>query len=148
MLDEVEERLHCCTESLPVVGRGAQCLTHTGHQDVDMLLENGQIQVQLAREVLVENRFTDSGSIGDLVHAGGVETPVDEQIASRLEQLPPALITGHPATAGAFGRTRGSQIAHRDDITTWSGWAVRVHGCGSERASRGCELRRYAILGR
>ena len=148
MLDEVEERLHRRAESLAVVGRGAQRLPHTGHQDVDMLLQHGQIQVQLAREVLVKNRFTDSGSISDLVHTGGVETPIDKQIAGRFEQLPPALVTGHPATAGAFGRARGSQIAHRDDITTRSGWAVRVHGWGSECASRAVDVSRYAILGR
>jgi hypothetical protein len=68
---------------LTVIGRGAQRLSYTRHQDVDVLLQHRQVQIEFAREVLVENRFADSGPIGDLVHPGGVKAPVDEHLAGR-----------------------------------------------------------------
>ena len=85
VLDEVEERLHRGAHPLPVVGGGAQRLAHAGDQVVDVPLQHRQIQLQLRREVLVENGFADARTVGDLVHARGVVAAVDENLAGSGE---------------------------------------------------------------
>ena len=85
MLDEVEERLNRGAQPLPVVGGGAQRLAHPGHQVVDVPLQHRQVELQLRREVLVQNGFADAGSIGDLVHACGVIAAIDENLAGSDE---------------------------------------------------------------
>src|SRR3712207_8749436 len=39
----------------------------------DVLLEQGQVELPLAGEVLVQHRLADPGAVGDVVHRGGVE---------------------------------------------------------------------------
>ena len=85
MLDEVEESLNRGAEPLPVVGGGAQRLTHTRHQILDVPLQHGQVQLQLGRKMLVENGFTDASAVRDLVHSGGVIAAVDENLAGSDE---------------------------------------------------------------
>ena len=85
MLDEVEERLHGGAQPLPVVGGGAQRLAHTGHQIVDVPRQHREVQLQLRREVLVENGFAYTGAVGDLVHSCGVIAAVDENLAGSGE---------------------------------------------------------------
>jgi hypothetical protein len=48
VLDEVEESLNGGAQPLPVVGGGAQRLAHPGHQVVHVLLQDRQIQFELA----------------------------------------------------------------------------------------------------
>ena len=85
VLDEVEERLNRRAEPLPVVGGGAQRLAHTGHQVLDVALQHREVQLQLRREVLIENGFAHPGPIGDLVHTRGVIAAIDENLAGSDE---------------------------------------------------------------
>src|SRR5205807_4881717 len=93
VLDEIEERPNGGTQPLTVVGGGSQSLAHTRHQIVDVSVQDRQIQLELARKVLVENGFAYPGALGDLVHTGGVVATVDENVAGGDEQLTPTLVT-------------------------------------------------------
>ena len=86
-------------QPLPVVGGGAQCLLHAGDQVLDVPTQHRQIQLQLARKVLVQNGFADSRAVGDLVHAGRVVAAVDEDVAGDDEQLAATLVAGQPVAA-------------------------------------------------
>ncbi len=44
--------------------------------------------------MLVQNGFADAGAIGDLVHACGVVTAVDEHLAGSDQQLSAPLVPG------------------------------------------------------
>ncbi len=79
-----------------------------------MLLEQRQVQLPLAREVLVEHRLADPGPVGDVVHGGGVEALRDEDVLRGAQQLQPA---GAPGQAG--------RAAVRCGGGTW-----RLHGTG------------------
>lgn len=99
VFDEIEERLDGGAQTLPVVGRRTQRLAHPGDQVVDVALQDRQVQLELRREVLIENRFTHTGTVGDLVHACGVVAAVDEDLARGDQQLTPPLIAGQTVTA-------------------------------------------------
>ena len=105
VLDEVEERLDRGAQPLAVVGGGAQRLPHAGHQVVDVALQHRQVQLELGREVLVQNGFADARPVGDLVHARRVVAAVDEDLAGGDEQLPASFVAGQSvATPVARGR--------------------------------------------
>ena len=53
----------------------------------DLQLQEGEVELPLAREVLVEHRLADPGAVGDLVHGRGVEALRHEDLLRRLEQL-------------------------------------------------------------
>jgi hypothetical protein len=99
VLDEIEERLHRRVQPLPVVGRPAQRALHAADQIVDVPVQHGQVQFQLARKVLVENRFADARAVGDLVHPGRVVTAFDKDITGDDEQLAATLIAGQAVAA-------------------------------------------------
>ena len=65
-----------------------------------MLVEQREVEVELAREVLVENRFRHPGPVGDLVHGRGVVAAGDEDGLGGLEQLGTALRARQPRAAG------------------------------------------------
>ncbi|GHJ31200.1 hypothetical protein TPA0910_56330 [Streptomyces hygroscopicus subsp. sporocinereus] len=52
-----------------------------------MLVEQGQVQLELAREVLVEHRLADSGALGDVVHRGRVVALGDEDLLGGPQEL-------------------------------------------------------------
>ncbi|GAA0657115.1 hypothetical protein GCM10009548_24810 [Streptomyces malaysiensis subsp. malaysiensis] len=52
-----------------------------------MLVEKGQIQLQLAREVLVEHRLADPGALGDVIHRGRVVALCDEDLLRGSQEL-------------------------------------------------------------
>ena len=56
-----------------------------------MLVEQCQVEIELAREVLVQNGFGDSGAIGDLVHGRGVVAGLDEHLLGSLQLAVPAV---------------------------------------------------------
>ena len=69
--------------------------------------------------MLVENGFADTGTFGDLVHAGGVESAVDKNFAGGDEQLAATLITRQSVAAPSGGAgldptpSGVGKIAHR-----------------------------------
>ena len=71
---------------LVVAGRG-QRLAHERHELAGVLVQQGEVEVELAREVLVQNGFGHPGPLGDLVHGRGVVARPDEDLLGRLEQL-------------------------------------------------------------
>ncbi len=64
-------------------------------------LEQGEVEVQLAGEVLVEHRLGDPGAFGDVVHGGRVIALRDEHLEGGRQQLRAALAARQPAAAGA-----------------------------------------------
>ena len=79
-----------------------------------MALQHRQIELQLGREVLVENGFTDACPVGDLVHARRVVAAVDEDLAGGDEQLPASFVAGQSvATPVARGRAARRAVTGR-----------------------------------
>ena len=62
-------------------------------------VEEGEVELELAGEVLVEDRLGHTGVLGDVVHRGRVVAAVDEDRLGRLEELGAALRSGHPLSA-------------------------------------------------
>ncbi len=93
-VDEVEECLHGRPDALPVVGGRPQCLPHSRDQGVDVALQHRYVQLQLAREMLVQDGLAHAGALGDLVHAGGVVAAADEDLAGGREQLKTPRVPG------------------------------------------------------
>ena len=85
--DEVEVRLEGRADALAVVGGGVQGHAHAVDQRVAALVEDREVQLELAWEVLVEHRLGDPGELGDRIHAGGVVPLRDEGLARGVEQL-------------------------------------------------------------
>jgi hypothetical protein len=82
-------------------------------------VQDRQIQLELARKVLVENGFAYPGAFGDLIHTGGVVATVDENVAGGDEQLTPTLVTRQsvaaPSRSGGFRPTPSGgvgELAH------------------------------------
>ena len=87
-------------DPLPVVAGRADRAGDRLDQPVHALVEQRQVELLLAREVLVEHRLADSGPFRDLVHRRGVVAAGDEDLYGRVQQLPPA---GEPRQAGSPG---------------------------------------------
>src|SRR5260221_1012689 len=98
---EVEERLEGGGHALPVVGGRGKRLTHAPDELLHALVEQREIEVQVAGEVLIEHGLADAGSLGDLVHGCGVVTLGDEYLLSRPEQLPASCGARQPRTGRA-----------------------------------------------
>ena len=74
-------------------------------------VEQREVEVELAGEVLVEHRLGDPGPLGDVVHRGGVVALGDEHLEGGLEQLGAALPARQPAAARrAAGRRSTSAL--------------------------------------
>ena len=52
-----------------------------------MLVQQGQVEVELAGEVLVEHRLADARALGDVVHGGRVVALRDEHLLGGAQQL-------------------------------------------------------------
>jgi hypothetical protein len=74
-----------------------------GEQLGDGRVEKGQVEIELAREVLVEHRLGDPGALGDLVHSGRVIAVRRENLEGRLQQLGATLGLGQARGAGGLG---------------------------------------------
>ena len=112
--DVLEERLHRGRDALLVVVRGLQRVAAVVDDRVARGVEQREVEVELAGEVLVEHRLGDAGALGDVVHRGGVVALRDEHLERGLQQLGPALAARHPAAARARCRRVVPASAHFD----------------------------------
>ena len=71
---------------------------------VDAGVEEGQVEVELAGEVLVEDGLGDAGMLGDLIHRGGVVAGGGEDLEGGREDLLASLLAGQSRRARALGR--------------------------------------------
>ncbi len=106
---------------LVVVGR-----TQRGVQALEQLLaavvEQGEVEVELAREMLVEHRLADAGPLGDLVHGRCVVAVGDEHVAGGSEELGTARQPGQAHAAG------GQVGQARHGAPRMIGWPDRTSG--------------------
>src|SRR5665647_2765034 len=75
------------------------------------VVDDVQVQVQLAGEVPVQDRLADVGAVRDVVHRDVVEAIPGEELLGEREDLRPASGAGHrggPATPGRSGH--GSMV--------------------------------------
>ena len=86
----VHDRLH------PIVRRLCQrgALVDPGDQPFAGGIEDGEIEVQLPGEVLVEGRLGHPRVVGDLVHARGVVATGNEDVPGRVEEFAASLLAG------------------------------------------------------
>jgi len=87
--------------ALLVFGGGRQGRPDQIQELAGVLVEQGQIEIQLAREVLVQNGFGDSGAVGDLIHRCGVVSGLDEHFLCSLEKLRPPCRARQPHAASS-----------------------------------------------
>ncbi|GAB5079277.1 hypothetical protein ARTHROSP310_24200 [Arthrobacter sp. AD-310] len=71
-----------------------------------MAFQQGEIQLPLGREVLVQDRLADMGGFGDFVHGGAVVAVGDEHFLGCGKKLGTPLVTGKPGGSLAC-RARG-----------------------------------------
>jgi hypothetical protein len=91
--------------ALLVVSGRAERVAHGVHQLVHALVQQGQVQLELAGKVLVQHRFADAGPLGDLIHGGGVVPLRYEYLKRRVQKLPPPFVPGQPrATRPCIGQ--------------------------------------------
>ena len=100
-----------------------------------VLVEQGEVEVELAGEVLVQNGLGDPGPLGDVVHGGRVVAGLDEDVLGRLEQLGAA---GGPRQA-AWPRVSGvidtSVVSFRCARAQAATAAGRARAAGAGRGS-------------
>jgi pimeloyl-ACP methyl ester carboxylesterase len=96
IVDEGEVRRDRTAHALLVVGGGLECGAQGVEEHGDALVEQGDVQVELAREVLIEDRLAHSGALGDVVHGGSVIALGDEDFARCAEDLGTAFLAGEP----------------------------------------------------
>lgn len=65
-----------------------------------MLVEQGEVELQLAGEVLVENGLADSRALRDVVHRRGVVALGDEDLLRGAQQLIASGTAGQPGARG------------------------------------------------
>src|SRR6266487_3325983 len=87
--DEIEEAAERRGHSLLVVRGGGGRVAYRRDELVGALIEQGEVQLELSGEVLVEHRLAHPGALGDLVHRGRVVALRDEYLLRRIEQLAP-----------------------------------------------------------
>src|SRR5690606_7960355 len=86
---------------LVVLGRGQR---RAGGVDdlAARLVEECEVEIELAREVLIEHRLGDPRALGDVVHRGRVEALGDEDLERRRQQLGAALAARQARAPGAL----------------------------------------------
>ena len=89
----------------------SSAVAHRGHHRLGVLVEQGQVEVELAGEVLVEHRLADPGGVGDVVHRRRVVALGDEDLLGRAEQLLAPGRAGQPGAAGPRVRGRPARLA-------------------------------------
>ena len=109
--DEVEERADRGLDPLLVVRGGGERVAAPGDHVVHVQIEQGQVELLLAGEVLVEHRLADPGPLGDLVHRGRVVAVLHEHFLRRAEQLAAAGRPGQPGAPGLGVRGSGHVVS-------------------------------------
>ena len=104
--DVLEEDVHGRRDPLLVVVGRLQRRTAVVDDVVARGVEQGEVEVELAGEVLVEHGLGDAGAVGDVVHGGSVEALGDEDLEGRLEQLGAAFGARQPPAPGSPGQYR------------------------------------------
>ena len=79
----------------------------------DPSIQQCEVELEFAREVLVEHRLRDPGGVGNLVHTGGVIAPVHEDLARLRHDLLAPLLARHPGPLRA-----GSLRGHRSVVSS------------------------------
>jgi len=97
---EIEVRGHRRGHAQLVVMRGTQGKTNCLDKGLGARVQQSQIELKLAGEMLVENRFAHSCPLGDVVHRGGVIALSDEYLAGGLEYLRAAFLARKSGAAG------------------------------------------------
>ena len=97
--DVVVEDLHGGRDALLVVLGRLERRAGVGDDRVAGGVEQREVEVELAGEVLVEHRLGDPGPLGDVVHRRGVVALGDEHLERGVEQLGAALAARQPAAA-------------------------------------------------
>ena len=133
--DVLVERLDRRRDPLLVVVRRLQCGGAVGDHRVAGGLEQREVELELAREVLVEHRLGHPGALGDVVHRRRVVALRDEHLERGRQQLRAALAARQPAAAGADLVQRPAGGSQRASLPARS-HAVRMTGCGA--AARWC----------
>jgi hypothetical protein len=64
---------------------GAQRPAHGLHQRAHALVEQGQVELELAGEMLVEHGLADARAFGDVIHRGGVVPLGHEHLKRRVQ---------------------------------------------------------------
>ena len=78
----------------------ASAVAHRVRQRLAVLVEQREVELELAREVLVEHRLADAGALGDVVHRGRVVALGDEDLLRGAQQLVAASRPGSRADRG------------------------------------------------
>src|SRR5690606_38535574 len=116
VVDELEVGADRGLDAQLVVVGGGQCPVEMIEQIVLRLVQQREVELQLAREVLIEHRFADAGPHRDLVHRGGMKALSHEDLTRGPQQLGTALITGQAYSAGGYVG-RGSHSSPHGCVT-------------------------------
>jgi hypothetical protein len=129
LVHETEVRLDRRRDALLVVrGRGERH-PDRGHHRLGVLLEQREVEVELAREVLVEHRLADAGPVGDVVHRGRVVALRDEDLLRRAQELAPPRRPGQPGAARAGVRRSRHEDLLRSGVARREPSRLAVAGC-------------------
>ena len=104
ILDEAEVGAGPGCDAFSVVVGVGECLACCGEQVFDGDVEKVEIEVELAGEVLVENRLGDSGPVGDVIHGCRVVADGGEDLQGGGQDLLTALLAGKARGARAVRR--------------------------------------------
>ena len=105
VIDEGEVRRDRSADALLVVRGGLKGRPKGVEEYGDAVVEQGDVEIELAGEVLVEDRLAHPRSLGDVVHRRGVIALGDEDLASGTQHLCAALLARKPRGSG-FGWER------------------------------------------
>ena len=109
VIDEGEVGAHRSLDPELVVGGlpcgGVGCL----EEFLEPGVEEGEVEIKLARKVLIEDGLGDAGPFGDDIHARRVVARLDEHGPRGIEHLGAALLLGH---------ARGGNDAHGRMLAT------------------------------
>src|SRR5207249_683975 len=112
LVHEVEVRLKAGSYPLSIALGGAEGPAHVLMQHSQVRIDQGQVEVLLRREVVVQDRLGDAGLLGHGLHGHRVEAGVAEHAASDVQQLSPAFRGPHPPPRGLRWRLRGLASTH------------------------------------
>jgi hypothetical protein len=105
-IDEVEVRGEDCVHPLLVVVGGGQCIPNRRDQCVGVSVDQRQVQLELAREMLVQHGFRYAGPFGDVVHRGTVVPLGYEDLLGSCEQLSAPRDARQPASSAGLDSCR------------------------------------------
>ena len=113
IVDEAEVGRDRSSDTLLVVRRGLERGAQRVEEYGDAVIKQGDVEIELAREVLVEHRLAHARALSDVVHGGGVVALRDEDLAGGAQHLRAPLLTGQPgqpASACVIGHGHGATL--------------------------------------